>query len=51
MTFIIRKAKIKKWGYEIIGKNFHNIAPTIEAAINYLEDRFGIDVKIRIRNN
>ena len=48
MIFVIKKAKIEKWGYEIIAKGFHNIAPSIETAISYLKDRFGNDVKYRI---
>ena len=48
MIFVIKKAKIEKWGYEIISKGFHNIAPSIEAAISYLKSRYGNDVKYRI---
>ena len=51
MTYTIKKSKIEKWGFEIIAKNFHNIAPTIPAAIDYLKDRFGHDVKFKIKNN
>lgn len=47
-AFVIRKSKIKAWGYEITAKNFHNIAPTVEAAVSYLRDRYGHDVKYRI---
>ena len=49
MTFTIKKSKIEAWGYEIIGKNFHNIVPTIEAAIMYLQDRYGCNVKYRVK--
>jgi len=49
MTFIIKKSRIAAWGYEITGPGFHNIAPSIEAAIDYLKDRFGHDVKIKIK--
>lgn len=46
--FTIRPAKIPAWRYEIIGKNFHNIAPSEDAAIQYLRDRFGRSCRIRI---
>lgn len=49
MVFTIRKAKIPAWGYEITAKGFHNIAPTIEAAVDYLKGRYGADVKYRVR--
>ena len=49
-TFVIRKAKIEKWGYEITARGFHNIAPTVEAAVAYLKDRYGDDVKYRIES-
>ncbi len=49
MTFTIKKARIPEWGYEITAKGFHNIAPSIESAIAYLKDRFGHDVKYRIK--
>lgn len=45
MTFKIKKSKISSWGYEITAAGFHNIAPTIESAVNYLKDRYGCDVK------
>ena len=48
-TFTIKKAKIQQWGYEITAKNYHNIAPSIEIAVQYLKDRFGSSVKIRIK--
>ena len=48
MTFKIKKARIPAWGYEITAKGFHNIAPSVEAAIGYLQGRFGGDVKYRI---
>ena len=48
MRYTIKKSKIPAWGYEITAKNFHNIAPTKEAAIRYLQDRFGRDVQYRI---
>lgn len=49
MVFTIKKAKIEAWGYEITAKHFHNIAPTKEAAIRYLQDRYGLDVKYKIK--
>ena len=49
MTFTIKKAKIPSWGYEITAKGFHNIAPTVEAAVSYLQGRFGADVKYRVK--
>lgn len=55
MTYIIKKARIDKWGYEITaggkhsGYEYHNIAPTIEAAVTLLQDRFGIDVDYKIK--
>lgn len=49
MIFTIKKARYEQWGYEITAKGFHNIAPTIEAAINYLKGRYGYDVKYRIK--
>lgn len=48
MRFTIKKAKIPAWGYEITSKGFHNIAPTVEAAILYLKGRYGYDVKYRV---
>ena len=48
MIFTIKKAKIEAWGYEITARNFHNIAPTIEAAVSYLQERYGHDVKYRV---
>ena len=36
MQFTIKKSKIPAWGYEITAKGFHNIAPSVEAAIAYL---------------
>ncbi|KAB0577208.1 hypothetical protein EI53_01230 [Fusobacterium naviforme] len=49
MTYTIKKAKIESWGYEITARGFHNIAPTVEAAVNYLKDRFGNDVKYSVK--
>lgn len=49
MVFTIKKAKIPAWGYEITAKGFHNIAPTIESAIDYLNSRYGADVKYKIK--
>ena len=49
MTFVIKKAKIPAWGYEITAKGFHNIAPTIEAAVNYLKGRYGSSVKYTVK--
>ena len=49
MKFTIRKARVPAWGYEITGRNFHNIAPTVEAAITYLQGRFGHDVKYIVK--
>lgn len=42
MTFAIKKAKIT-------AKGFHNIAPTVEAAVSYLRGRFGADVKYKVK--
>ncbi len=49
MTYTIKKSQVAGWGYEITAKGFHNIAPTVEAAIKYLQGRFGYDVKYRIK--
>lgn len=49
MTFTIQKAKIHEWGYEITAKGFHNIAPSVEAAVDYLQGRFGVDVKYKVK--
>ncbi len=49
MTYTIKKSRIESWGYEITAKGFHNIVPTVEAAIKYLQNRFGYDVKYRIK--
>lgn len=49
MTFTIKKARIPEWGYEITAKGFHNIAPTVEDAVKYLQNRYGHDVKIKVR--
>lgn len=49
MVFTIRKAKIPAWGYEITAKGFHNIAPSVEAAVDYLKGRYGADVKYRVK--
>ena len=49
MTFVIKKAKIQAWGYEITAKGFHNIAPTVEAAVNYLKSRYGNSVKYTVK--
>ncbi len=51
MTYTIKKAKIEAWGYEITAKGFHNIAPSVEAAIDYLQGRFGWDVKFKIKED
>ena len=48
MVYTIKKSKYEAWGYEITAKGFHNIAPSVESAINYLKDRYGADVKYRI---
>ena len=53
MIYTIKKSKVEGWGYEITAKSgsytFHNIAPSVEVAVWYLKDRFGSDVKIRIK--
>lgn len=50
MVFIIKKAKIEKWGYEIVcGDYFHNIAPSVKSAIQYLQDRYGMHVKYKVK--
>jgi len=51
MVYTIKKSKYEAWGYEITAKGFHNIAPSVESAINYLKDRYGADVKYRIAIN
>lgn len=51
MVYTIKKSKIEAWGYEITARHFHNTAPSIETAIRYLQDRFGLDVKYRVKNN
>lgn len=51
MTFTIRKAKIERWGYEIVAKGYHNIAPSVEAAVQYLKNRYGYDVKYKIEED
>lgn len=48
MTFKIKKSKIPKWGYEITAKGFHNVAPSVEEAVKYLQGRFGGDVKYKV---
>lgn len=47
-SFKIAPAKVKSWGYEITGPGFHNIAPSIDAATQYLKDRYGLGVNITI---
>ena len=47
MVFTIRKAKIPAWGYEITAKGFHNIAPSAEAAVDYLKGRYGGGRKVQ----
>lgn len=49
LVFTIQKAKIPAWGYEITAKGLHNIAPTVEAAVSYLQGRFGADVKYKVK--
>lgn len=49
MTFTIKKSKIPAWGYEITAKGFRNIAPSVEAAVDYLQGRFGADVKYKVK--
>ncbi len=49
MTYTITKSRVESWGYEITAKGFHNIAPTVETAIKYLQGRFGYDVKYRVK--
>ena len=51
MTFTIKKSNIPQWGYEITAKDYHNIAPTVEAAINYLKGRYGASVKIKLHKS
>ena len=48
--FTISKSKILKWGYEITARNYHNIFPTVDMAISYLKDYYGLGVKYRIGN-
>ena len=49
VTFTIKKSKIPAWGYEITDKGFHNIAPSVESAINYLKARYGNSVKYTVK--
>lgn len=53
MIYTIKKSKFEDWGYEITARSgdyrFFNTAPSVEAAVRYLKDRFGSDVKIRIK--
>lgn len=48
-TFTIWKSDIPQWGYEITAKNYHNIAPDVDTAVRMLKDRYGRNVKIRIK--
>lgn len=48
MKFVIKKSDIPEWGYEITAKGFHNIAPSVEAAITYLKGRYGSGVKYKV---
>ena len=50
MTYTIKKSKIPAWGYEITAKGYHNIAPSIEIAVAYLQGRCGRDVHIIIKD-
>lgn len=50
MKFVIRKARIPEWHWEIIcGDWFHNIAATKESAVNYVRNRFGNEVIIIVK--
>ena len=51
MIYTIKKSSVPAWKYEITGSDghFHNTAPTVESAIDYLKDRFGLDVKIKVK--
>lgn len=49
MVFTIKKSKRANWGYEITSKGFHNITPSVDAAIVYLKDRYGPYVKYRVK--
>lgn len=51
MRFTIKQAQIPAWGWEITARGYHNIAPTKEAAIRYLQDRYGHDVKYRVKED
>ena len=48
-VFTIKKSEL--YGYEIISRYFHNIAPSVEVAVNYLKDRYGSDVVYRIKDS
>ena len=48
-VYTIQKSKYSVWGYEITAERFHDIAPTVDAAIQYLKDRFGLRVKYRVK--
>lgn len=49
MVYTIKKSKIPQWSYEITARVFHNIAPTVETAVRYLQDRLGADVEYRVK--
>lgn len=48
MIFTIKKARFEQWGYEITANGYHNIAPTAEAAENFLTGRYGRLVQYRV---
>ena len=50
MVYIIKQSKVRTWGYEIVAKGYHNIVPSIEDAIRLLQNRFGPDVKFRVKD-
>ena len=47
----IRRSTVRHWGYEIVGKNLHLVAPTKEASVRYLKSRFGSHVNYRIKED
>lgn len=49
--YLIRRSTVRHWGYEIVGKNLHLVAPTKEVAIYYLKTRFGSHVNYRIKED
>ena len=51
MTFTIKPARFAAWGYEITAKGYRNTAPSVKDAVNFLYDRFGADIRIKIKDS